>query len=244
MRPVAGGRWRLASHRRRRARRARARCGRGRARIASRSSRRRTSVDYKPRSTLVVPSIRCRARSIPVIDIHSHQPAPISDAQFETLVKSMDPLNLQVLVNATGVSGDRLVQQRGGDPRQPVQGPDGDVHATSTSATRRSDLASASGRRSSSRPTSRPARSASARSTRSFGLRIRKSDGSRLKIDDPELDPDLADGGAAEHPGPHSHRRSAGVLPADQLHQRALAGAGALSGSPVSRRRSFRRSRS
>ena len=30
--------------------------------------------------------------------------------QLETVVKSMDPLNLQVLVNASGASGDRLVQ--------------------------------------------------------------------------------------------------------------------------------------
>ena len=45
---------------------------------------------------------------------------------------------------------------------------------------------------------------------------------------------DLGDGGAAEHPGPDSHGRSTGILPADQLYKRAMAGAGALRGSPVS----------
>ena len=56
----------------------------------------------------------------PVIDIHSHQPAPISDAQFDTLVSQMDGLNLRMLVNASGASGDQLVQQRGRDPRTAV----------------------------------------------------------------------------------------------------------------------------
>ena len=38
-------------------------------------------------------------------------------------------------------------------------------------------------------PMSPPARSASAKSPKSLGLSIKKPDGSRLKIDDPELDP-------------------------------------------------------
>src|SRR5262245_58510365 len=69
-----------------------------------------TIVDYKPKSTLVVPEHPVPRAKFPVIDIHSHQPAPISAQQFETVVKSMDPLNLRILVNATGASGDRLVQ--------------------------------------------------------------------------------------------------------------------------------------
>src|SRR6185369_8787831 len=63
--------------------------------------------EYKPHSTLVVPQHPVPRAKFPVIDIHGHQPAPISDEQMATLVKSMDPLNLQLLVNASGVSGDR-----------------------------------------------------------------------------------------------------------------------------------------
>src|SRR5690242_12234116 len=66
--------------------------------------------EYKPRSTLVVAQHPVPRAKFPVIDIHSHQPAPISPQQLETVVKSMDPLNLQILVNASGASGDRLVQ--------------------------------------------------------------------------------------------------------------------------------------
>ena len=69
-----------------------------------------TIVDYKPRTTLVVPQHPVPRAKYPVIDIHSHQPAPIQLQQLETVVKSMDPLNLQILVNASGASGDRLVQ--------------------------------------------------------------------------------------------------------------------------------------
>ena len=67
-------------------------------------------VDYKPRSTLVVPQHPVPRAKYPVIDFHSHQPAPISPEEFDRIVASMDPLNLRVLVNASGVSGDRLVQ--------------------------------------------------------------------------------------------------------------------------------------
>src|SRR4051812_17268645 len=66
--------------------------------------------DYKPRSTLVVAQHPVPRAKYPVIDIHSHQPAPISGAQFDTLVTQMDSLNLQLLVNASGASGDQLVR--------------------------------------------------------------------------------------------------------------------------------------
>src|SRR5512147_786680 len=66
--------------------------------------------EYKPHSTLVVPQHPVPRAKYPVIDIHSHQPAPISTAQFDTIVSAMDSLNLRVLVNASGASGDRLRQ--------------------------------------------------------------------------------------------------------------------------------------
>src|SRR5688572_2253763 len=64
--------------------------------------------EYKPRSTLVVPQHTVPRAKFPVIDIHSHQPVPITPEQFDQVVASMDRLNLQVLVNSTGASGERL----------------------------------------------------------------------------------------------------------------------------------------
>ena len=65
---------------------------------------------YKPHSTLVVPQHPVPRAKFPVIDFHSHQPTPVTAEQFDQLVASMDTLNLQLLVNASGVSGERLQQ--------------------------------------------------------------------------------------------------------------------------------------
>src|ERR671910_2855381 len=56
--------------------------------------------EYKPRSTLVVPQHPRPRAKFPVIDIHSHQPVPISAQEFDQVVASMDRLNPQVLVDA------------------------------------------------------------------------------------------------------------------------------------------------
>src|SRR5262245_15596992 len=65
---------------------------------------------YKPHSTLVVPQHPVPRAKFPVIDFHSHQPTPITAEQFDQLIVSMDKLNLQLLVNASGVTGDKLQQ--------------------------------------------------------------------------------------------------------------------------------------
>jgi len=66
--------------------------------------------DYKPNSQLVAPQHPVPRAKFPVIDIHSHQPTPISPAEFDRVVTGMDANNLQILVNLSGSSGDRLRQ--------------------------------------------------------------------------------------------------------------------------------------
>src|SRR5438105_13652342 len=66
--------------------------------------------EYKPRSTLVVPQHPVPRAKFPVIDIHSHQPTPISPEQFDRVVKGMDENNLRLLINLSGSSGARLRQ--------------------------------------------------------------------------------------------------------------------------------------
>ncbi len=115
--------------------------------------------EYKPRSTLVVPQHAVPRAKFPVIDIHSHQPAPMTAQQFDELVGSMEPLNLKVLVNSSGVSGDRLVQAmaaiRGSKHRDRM------VQFTTIDFRVRLDRGSASARRNSSKRTSRLAPSVS-----------------------------------------------------------------------------------
>ena len=58
--------------------------------------------DYKPRSTLVVPQHPVPRAKFPVIDIHSHQPTPISAQDHRRASSGMDANNLRLLVNLSG----------------------------------------------------------------------------------------------------------------------------------------------
>jgi uncharacterized protein len=144
--------------------------------------------EYKPVSTLVVPAHPVPRAKFPVIDIHSHQPNPISEAQFETLVKSMDPLNLQVLVNSTGVSGDRLVRSVAAIRASRFK--DRMVQFSQIDFGNGPVAPGFGGR--AARQLEADVKAGAlgiGEIGKQFGLRIRKSDGSRLKIDDPEMDP-------------------------------------------------------
>src|SRR3982751_2229852 len=66
--------------------------------------------EYKPKSQLVTQQHLVPRAKFPVIDIHSHQPTPISAGEFDRVIKGMEPNNLQVLVNLSGSWGDRLHQ--------------------------------------------------------------------------------------------------------------------------------------
>lgn len=144
-----------------------------------------TITDYKPRTTLVVPQHPVPRAKFPVVDIHSHQPAPISPDQFTTVVKSMDQLNLRVLVNASGATGDRLVKSVEALRAGPNKGRMvmftninfqnvGPGYGAAMAKQLEADVkAGALGL---------------GEIMKGFGLRARKTDGSRLKVDDPELD--------------------------------------------------------
>jgi predicted TIM-barrel fold metal-dependent hydrolase len=143
--------------------------------------------EYKPRSTLVTAQHPTPRARFPVIDIHSHQPNPMSTADFERVVKGMEANNLRLLVNLSGGAAerlraglnairtskysDRMVLFANLDfPREGV-GPGFGVKAAKQLE---EDI------------------KAGAKGLKIFkdlGLRIRRTDGSRLKLDDPELDP-------------------------------------------------------
>jgi predicted TIM-barrel fold metal-dependent hydrolase len=64
--------------------------------------------DYKPKSTLVVPQHPVTRAKYPFIDVHNHQNPQMPVAQLDKLVKDMDGINLQVMVNLSGGYGDTL----------------------------------------------------------------------------------------------------------------------------------------
>jgi predicted TIM-barrel fold metal-dependent hydrolase len=62
---------------------------------------------YQPKSTLIVPERKLDRAKFPFIDIHSHHWNP-SPAHVDQLVKEMDTINLRVIVNLSGGTGDDL----------------------------------------------------------------------------------------------------------------------------------------
>ena len=70
-----------------------------------------TVTDYQPRNTLVVPENPVTRARFPFVDIHGHQNAGrMSAADVARLVAEMDELNMAVMVNLSGGSGERLAQ--------------------------------------------------------------------------------------------------------------------------------------
>lgn len=143
-------------------------------------------VDYKPRATLKVAAHPVPRAKFPVIDIHSHQPATMSDAEFATVVAGMDANHLRVLVNASGASGTELAAEVAALEATKFPGrmvPFAEVDFRSVgpgwgakaAAQLDADVkAGAVGL---------------GEISKALGLRYRKADGSRLRVDDPELDP-------------------------------------------------------
>ena len=63
--------------------------------------------EYKPESTLVVPAHPTPRAKYPVVDVHSHH-RDLTPDSWTRIVSEMDALNLQVLVNLSGGSGETL----------------------------------------------------------------------------------------------------------------------------------------
>lgn len=64
--------------------------------------------EYEPKSTLVVPGKEITRAKFPFVDIHSHLRRVRNQDDVDRMVAEMDALNLQVIVNLSGGSGDRL----------------------------------------------------------------------------------------------------------------------------------------
>jgi predicted TIM-barrel fold metal-dependent hydrolase len=141
--------------------------------------------EYKPRSTLVVPQHPVPRAKFTVIDIHSHQPTPISAAEYEKVVESMNSLNLQLLVNLSGGWGDRL--RRGLEAIKTSKYPDRMVLFANVDF---SNMGPGSGERAAKLlEEDIKAGAKGLKVFKGLGLRNKKADGTRLKLDDPELAP-------------------------------------------------------
>jgi predicted TIM-barrel fold metal-dependent hydrolase len=142
--------------------------------------------EYKPKSTLVVAQHPVPKARFPVIDIHSHQPTPITPERFGEVVKSMDALNLKVLVNLSGGSGDQL--RRGLEAIRTSSHPDRMVLFANVDF--KGGVGPGFGRKAAAQlEADIKAGALGLKIYKELGLRVKRTDGSRLKLDDPELDP-------------------------------------------------------
>lgn len=67
-----------------------------------------TIEEYEPRSTLVVPAHNVTRARYPFVDVHAHPRGTAPAAELDRLVRDMDALNLAVMVNLSGGTGERL----------------------------------------------------------------------------------------------------------------------------------------
>lgn len=66
-----------------------------------------TFEEYEPKSTLVVPGEKITSAKFPFIDVHSHQ-WRMASSDLGAISREMDSLNMPVLVNLSGRSGEAL----------------------------------------------------------------------------------------------------------------------------------------
>src|SRR5258708_30652160 len=72
-----------------------------------RSQQTPTIDEYQPKSTLVTKEHKIERAKFPFIDIHSHHWNPTPE-EVDRLVKEMDTINLRVMVNLSGGTGEAL----------------------------------------------------------------------------------------------------------------------------------------
>ncbi len=141
--------------------------------------------EYKPRSTLVVPVHLVPRPRFPAIDFHGHPPALTSAEVINRVGEALDSLNLRVMVSANASSGERLTQQLAAIGASKYR----DRFVIFTGLNLR-DVGPGSGARIAAQLEADVAAGAAGLGEigKGFGLFARKADGSRLKLDDPELD--------------------------------------------------------
>jgi predicted TIM-barrel fold metal-dependent hydrolase len=146
-----------------------------------------TILDYRPQSTLVTRAHKVPKAKFPAIDFHGHPRAISSPEDLATLQASLDSLNVRLMVAASNLSGDRLRETLAAINASPgmkdrvrvLTGIDfrnvGPGWAENAVKQLEDDIAAGA--------------VGVGEISKGLGLSIRKADGSRLRIDDPELDP-------------------------------------------------------
>jgi predicted TIM-barrel fold metal-dependent hydrolase len=143
-------------------------------------------VDYKPASTLVVPANPRPRAKYPVIDVHSHHFQIPAREQFDRIVAAMNANNLRVIVNLSGGSGERLQKYLETIRTSPHR----DRMVLFANVSFSDAIGSGFGERAARQlEADVKAGALGLKIYKDLGLRLKRADGSRLKVDDAELDP-------------------------------------------------------
>ena len=145
-------------------------------------------LDYRPRNTLVTVEHKVPKPKYPAVDFHGHPPGLNSAEALEQLGNQMDSIGLKLMIVAGNVSGDRLKQLNAlvsASPRMKdriraltgIQFNGIGSPGWADGAVKQLEADAAAGA------------VGIGEVGKGFGLSTKKADGSRLKLDDPELDP-------------------------------------------------------
>jgi len=156
----------------------------GQDQAAKRYSQTPTIEEYQPRSTLVTGEHKIECAKFPFIDIHSHHPNPTPE-HVDQLVKEMDTINLRVIVNLSGGTGDQLRQtlaiMKGHHPDRFVVFANLSYNDLNTPGY---------GKRAAARLEQDVKTGAQGlKIFKNFGMDVKYSNGQRVHVDDPEFDP-------------------------------------------------------
>lgn len=146
-----------------------------------------TIEDFEPRSSLVVPEHPISRAKFPFVDIHSHwfRAATMTSGAIDTLIAEMDAMNMAVIVNLSGGSGQTLANNiRAFESRHPgrvvtfanvdFSGIGTPGWAEKAVAQLRADVA---------------AGAKGLKIYKNLGMDLKDSDGKRVAVDDPRIDP-------------------------------------------------------
>jgi predicted TIM-barrel fold metal-dependent hydrolase len=156
----------------------------GQDQAAKKYSQTPTIEEYQPRSTLVTGEHKIECAKFPFIDIHSHHPNPTPE-HVDQLVKEMDTINLRVIVNLSGGTGDQLRQtlatMKGRHPDRFVVFANLSYNDLNTPGY---------GKRAAARLEQDVETGAQGlKIFKNFGMDVKYSNGQRVHVDDPEFDP-------------------------------------------------------
>jgi predicted TIM-barrel fold metal-dependent hydrolase len=143
-------------------------------------------VDYRPESTLVTGEHLVPSARFPVVDVHGHAQGLAQPGTIEGMIPELDALNLRVYVAADNMTGDRLVETLAAIASSPY--PD---RFRVLAGINFRDMSPGWGERAAEEVEAaiRGGAIGVGEVSKSFGLTLTKPDGSRLQVDDPDLDP-------------------------------------------------------